>query len=114
MNLAELMTAGGFVSEVPVKKEIVWARKGPDGADTETKFDVFVRRQSFGAIEVIYGNETDRSKMARYICESIRLGDKGTDEIPYEKAVMLDPALGTLLVKAINEVNGIGSAAPKN
>lgn len=114
MNLTELMKAGGFVSEVPVKKEIVWKRKTDDGVESETTFDVFVRRQSFGAIEAIYGNEADRSKMARYICESIRLGDKGVDEIPYEKAVMLDPGLGTLLVKAINEVNGIGSDAPKN
>jgi hypothetical protein len=62
---------------------------------------------------VIYGGEADRSKMAKYIAESI-CDEKGKAIIPYEKAAQLDPGLGTLFVKAINEVNGLGKAEAKN
>lgn len=112
MKLADLMEAGGFVSETPVKKEITW-KHTVDGAEIEHKFDILVRKQSFGAIEVIYGSDADRSKMAKYIAESI-CDEKGKAVIPYDKAVLLDPGLGTLFVKAINEVNGVGKAEAKN
>jgi hypothetical protein len=112
MKLSDLMEAGGFVSETPVKKQVTW-KHAVDGQEVEHTFDVFVRKQSFGAIEVIYGNETDRSKMAKYIAESI-CDEKGNAIIPYEKAVLLDPGLGTLFVKTINEVNGLGKAEAKN
>ena len=112
MKFSDLMEAGAFVSEVPVKKEIVWKHM-VEGKEVEHKFDVFVRRQSFGAIEVIYGGEADRSKMSKYISESI-CDEQGKVVIPYEKAIRLDPDLGSLFVKAINEVNGLGKAEAKN
>lgn len=113
MNIDDLMAAGGFVSEVPVKKTVTWKRKGEDGKDVESKFDMYIRKQSFGAVEVIYGNEKDRAKMSKYISESI-CDSAGKEVIPYEKAMLLDPGLGTLFVKAINEVNGLGRVEPKN
>lgn len=112
MNFSDLMAAGAFVSETPVKKQVTWKHE-VDGKEVEHTFDVFVRKQSFGAIEVIYGNETDRAKMSKYIAESI-CDEKGKPIIPYEKASQLEPDLGTLFVKAINEVNGLGKAAAKN
>ena len=112
MKFSDLMEAGAFVSETPVKKQITWKHEVA-GAEVEHTFDVFIRKQSFGAIEVIYGNETDRSKMSKYISESI-CDEKGKEVIPYAKAMQLDPGLGTLFVKAINEVNGLGKADAKN
>lgn len=114
MNLIEeLIAAGGLVSEVPVKRKVVWKHEDAEGKPVEHMFDVYVRKQSFGSLEVIYGNETDRSKMSKYISESI-VNEKGAPVIPYEKALILDPELGTLLVKTINEVNRVGKAEAKN
>ena len=112
MQLSDLMAAGGFVSETPVKKQVTWKHE-VDGKGVEHTFDIFVRRQSFGAIEVIYGGDAERSKMAKYISESI-CDEKGKPVIPYDKALQLDPGLGTLFVKAVNEVNGLGKAEAKN
>lgn len=112
MKFSDLMEAGAFVSETPVKKQITW-KHDVEGKEVEHTFDIFVRKQSFGAIEVIYGNEVDKSKMAKYIAESI-CDEKGKAIIPYDKAVQLDPGLGTLFVKAVNEVNGLGKADAKN
>jgi hypothetical protein len=114
MNLQDLIKKGGFVDVAPVKKDVEWKRPGPDGAEVSDKFTIFVKKQSFGSIEVIYGNETDKSKMSKYISESVRLGDKGQDEIPYEQAMLLDPGLGAVFIQAVNEVNGLGRATPKN
>ena len=113
MNLKELMAKGGFVDVAPVSKEITWDRT-VDGVPLTDTFTVFIKKQSFGAIEAIYGNETDKSKMSKYISETVRLGAEGTEEITYEQAMQLDPGLGTLLIKAINEVNGAGRTEPKN
>jgi len=112
MQFSDLMAAGAFVSETPVKKQVTWKHE-VDGKEVEHTFDIFVRKQSFGAIEVIYGNETDRSKMSKYIAHSI-CDEKGKAVIPYDKALQLDPELGTLFVKAVNEVNGLGKADAKN
>lgn len=114
MNLQDLIKKGGFVDVAPVKKEVTWKHKDDDGVEVEDKFFIFVKKQSFGSIEVIYGNETDKSKMSKYISESVRLGDKGQDEIPYEQAMLLDPGLGSVFIQAVNEVNGLGRATPKN
>lgn len=113
MNINDLMAAGGFVSEVPVKKTVTWKRKDEAGKDIESTFEMYVRKQSFGAVEAIYGSEKDRAKMSKYISESICDGE-GNEVIPYDKAMQLDPGLGTLFVKAINEVNGLGRTEPKN
>lgn len=111
MKFADLMEAGAFVSETPVKKEIVWKHE-VDGKKVEHKFDIYVRKQSFGTMEGIYGNEIDKAKMSKYISASI-CDEKGEEVIPYAKAMLLDPGLGTLFVKAINEVNGLGKADEK-
>lgn len=105
MNLADLMNAGGFVSDQPVKKEVVWKRT-VDGKEIESTFDVFIRRQSFGQMEAIYGDGADRARMSKYIAESI-CDESGKAIIPYEKAMLLNRDLGTLFIEAINDVNGL-------
>lgn len=112
MNFAELMEAGGFVSDTPVKKQVTWKRTVED-KEVESTFDIFVRKQSFGSMEVIYGNDVDKSKMSKYISESI-CDEKGQPFISYDNAVRLNKDLGLLFVKAINEVNGLGKAEAKN
>jgi len=110
MNLNDLMEAGGFVSDKPAKKEVVWKRT-VDGQEVESKFGVYIRRQSFGQMEAIYGDGADRARMSKYIAESI-CDESGKLIIPFEKAMLLHRDLGTLFVETINEVNGLNK--PKN
>lgn len=115
MNVAELKAKGGFVPLAPVKRDVVWTRKTESGETEELKFSVFIKKHSFGTIEQIWSGDDDkRSKSAAYIAQSIRLGDKGQEALTYEDAYQLDTGLATVLIAAINEVNGTGDAKPKN
>lgn len=108
MILDELEAAGAFVSDALEKKEITWERVGKDGKSVSSTFSVYIRPQAFGTLEAVHKGEFD-SRMALYVSRSI-LDENGNPSIPYDKAVVLNPALGTLLLTAINEVNGIGAA----
>jgi len=112
MNLKELRDLGGLVPAEPVEKEVTWTRmvEGKEKSDT---FTVWVKRHSFGTLEKMYLVENDdRSRSARYLAESLLLGDK-KEALTYKDAYMLEPSLATALLHAINEVNGLG-AEPKN
>lgn len=96
MNLAEIKNIGGFVSSEPVKHEIEWK---------EYRFNVFVKRLSFGDVENLYGFD-DRSRSARMIATAILLGEN-KEAISYEDAFRLDVGLATKLIEAFNAVNGL-------
>lgn len=107
MNLNELRAAGGFIESALVRKEITWTRvpAGRKKAVSDT-FQVFVRRNSFGAVERLFSAEGDQqSRNARYLAECIRLGETGEESLTYEQAYDLDPALGFLLLQAVGEAN---------
>jgi hypothetical protein len=108
MDLRELKAKGGFVSAEPVPTEVTWKR----GEDSDT-FTVHVVKQSFGAIEKLFGGADDRSRSASFIAECIRLGN-GKERLTYDDAYALDPGLATVLVEAINKVNGTGKVKAKN
>jgi hypothetical protein len=114
MNLAELKAKGGFVALAPVAKEVTWTHKNDAGEEVKDTFTVFIKRHSFGTIEQIWAGESDRSKSASYIAQSVRLGERGKDALSYEDAFQLDPSLATVLIGAINEVNSTGKSEPKN
>lgn len=96
MNLAEIRNIGAFVSTEPVKQEIEWK---------EYRFDVFVKRLSFGDIETLYSVE-EGSRSARMISTAILLGEN-KEAISYDDAFRLDVALATKLIEAFNVVNGL-------
>lgn len=96
MNLSEIRNIGAFVSSQPVKQEIQWK---------EHRFDVFVKRLSFGDIESLYSVE-DGSRSARMISTAILLGDN-QEAISYDDAFRLDVGLATKLIEAFNVVNGL-------
>ena len=114
MNLADLKAKGAFVPMAPVAKEVTWKHFDATGAEVEDKFTVYVKRQSFGAIESIWASSKDRSQSATYLSQSIRLGEKGKDVMTYDDAFQLDPGLAAVLIAAVNEVNGTGRTEPKN
>ncbi len=94
MNLAEIKAAGGFIPAEPVKVPVEW---------NGHKFDVFVKRLSFGEVENLFTSD-DRSKSARMIAASVLLGED-REPISYEDAYRLDPTLASKLIEAINRIN---------
>lgn len=96
MNLAEIRNAGGFVSAEPVKAEIKWNKH---------RFDVWVKRLSFGDVEAIYATD-DRSRSARLISSAVLLGED-KEPISYDDALRLDVSLAAKLIEALNSINGM-------
>lgn len=100
MNLSEIRNAGGFIPAEPVRVPVEWK---------EFKFDVWVKRLSFGDVESLFGSD-DRSRSARMIAAAVLLGEN-KEPISYDDAYRLDVSLATKLIEAFNSVNG---NAPKN
>lgn len=116
MKLQDLKDKGGFVPQAPIPMEVTWTRT-VDGSEVSDTFTIHVLRQSFGTIERLLltdSKDPDRSQSARFIAETIRLGDKGKEVISYADAYALEPSLAGVFLKAINEVNGTARAEPKN
>ncbi|MBI6684549.1 phage tail assembly chaperone family protein, TAC [Pseudomonas viridiflava] len=106
MNLAELKKKGAVVVETLVKKEVQWTHSDPKGKKVTDKFTVHVRRHTYGKMEVLFASDDpEKSRNASYLSETILLGPKGDEPLPYEDAMNLDPELGWALMKAVNEVN---------
>lgn len=100
-TLKQLKAAGGFVSDVPVKKQIKFNIEGQD-----IDADIHVRRLSAGDYESIYVADTEgRSRTASIISQCITLGDDGKEKIKFEEAYKLHPNLAGAMVNAFNEVN---------
>jgi len=96
MNLSEIKAAGGFIPAEPVKVPVEWK---------EYKFDVFVKRLSFGDVEALFAAD-DRSRSARMIAAAVLLGEN-KEPISYEDAYRLDVSLASKLIEAFNSVNGV-------
>lgn len=115
MNLQKLTEAGGFVSAELVKKEVEWSHVDKQTGETiDDKFDVYVKRQSFGVIQETFAGKSDREKSAAYIASSLRFGVDGCESMTYEQAYQLDPSLAFKLVAAAAEVNKTNQSPPKN
>lgn len=95
MNLSEIKAAGGFIPAEPVQVPIEWK---------EYKFDVWVKRLSFGDVESLFAAD-DRSRSARMIASAILLGEN-KEPISYDDAFRLDVSLASKLIEAFNSVNG--------
>lgn len=109
MNLKELRAKGAFVSAQPQKMAVVWKTREGE----EVAFDVHVKKLAFGDYERLFLAESDdRSRMARVLCETIKLGDKAADSLTYEDAYQLDASFARVLLDAVNEVNGVTTPKP--
>lgn len=117
MKLDELKQKGAFIPAAPVLKEVVWEHGDEDGNTIEDRFDVFVKRASFGEMERFHqvdSADPERSRSAIFISQSILLGDDASESMTYEDAYQLEPSLARAFVKVINDANGIGKKEPKN
>lgn len=116
MDLDDLKKNGGIVPVAPVEKEVTWTRTDDSGEEVSDTFTIHVRRRSYGSIEKIITaglSDSERSRSAMFISESLLLGEDGCQQISYEDAYQLHPTLAAVFVNAINEVNGLGRAEPK-
>ena len=96
MNLAELKNVGAFIPVEPVKVPVEWK---------DYKFDVWVKRLSFGDVESLFAVD-DRSRSARMIAAAVLLGEN-KEPISYDDAYRLDVSLASKLIEAFNSVNGV-------
>lgn len=109
MQLEDLKKAGAFVTDAAAKKSVTW--KNREGKTH--KFDVLVKRRSYGQIEQTYTAD-DKARGAITISESI-VGEDGKAVFSYEDAYALEPSLASKLLKVIGEVNALDQeAAAKN
>lgn len=108
MNLQELQNAGGFVEAAPVRLPVEWVKPAAAAAVPEVvKFDVWVRRRSFGMVARIWQGEDNRARSAEMIAASIVLGGPDGDSMSYDQAYQLDPGLAGALVDAINKASAV-------
>lgn len=115
MKLDELKARGGLVDTVLERKEVTWMRKDAQGDVEEIKFDIFVKRNSFGIIDqIMQSQRDDRSRSATLIAAGVRLGENGEEELTYQDAYALEPALATAMLSAFLEVNKLGKEPAKN
>lgn len=115
MKLKELKDKGGFVPMDPVVKEVTWVHTDDDGLEQSDTFTIHVKKHSFAAMQQIREDSgKDKELVSLLIHKSIRLGEKGDEEISYVDAYQLETSLATVLISAINEVSGVKRSDPKN
>lgn len=101
-TLKDLQRMGGFVSAIPVKKEIKFKVDG----DEEYAATIHVRKLSAGDYETLFVSDSEgRSRTASVISQCVTLGADGKEKVSFEDAYRLHPNLATAMVNAFNEVN---------
>ena len=112
MDIKQLESAGGFVSDDLVPKKGIWKKVGDDGEVEDLEISFFVRQATYAE----YKRGTKNSDGLSYdpdallVAACIRLGADGSQTLSYEQAYRLNPALFTVFLTAIGEVYG---GAPK-
>lgn len=115
MKLDELRARGGLIDPTLVKKNVLWNKVDEDGEIDAVNFDVFVRKNSFGLLDLANQEARNgRSRSATVIANGIRLGENGEEEMTYEDAYNLEPSLSVVLFNAFMEVNKPRTAEEKN
>jgi hypothetical protein len=123
VNLDQLKSAGGIVSDKPVRQEIVWNRTTDEGVEETLTFDVYVVRLAYGDYEQLYMPTTrtvddDDAEPERHSLQSelislcIRLGENADERLTYEQAYRLQPGLAAAMIRAINKVMGKAQKKP--
>lgn len=107
MNLQQLLDKGGFVDVAPVQVPVTWTRQNAKGEEVVDKFNVWVRKRSFGTFERVAALGQDRSRAATMLSECVLLGD-AQEPISYEQAFQLEPTLAWVLIAAVKD-----ASAPK-
>lgn len=106
-TLKELQAKGGFVSAVPVVKNIKWKGTDPGtGEKIDYDADIHIRRLSVGDHEALFlGVDDGKSRTAKLISTAVTLGKEGKEKLSFEQAYQLDPGLAGAMLEAFNEVN---------
>lgn len=105
MNLSDIEKKGGIVSGELVKKSGTWRRFDEDsGQFIEETCEFFVKRCSWLEYQtIIKGHDGSLDPECLSISACIRLGDDGSETMPYEFAAKLDSGLVNMFRIAIAE-----------
>lgn len=115
MKLEELRARGGLIDPTLVKVNVTWDKVDEDGKKEPVNFDVFVRKNSFGLLDLANQEARNgKSRSATVIANGIRLGERGEEELSYDDAYNLEPTLSVVLFNAFMEVNKPRTEAEKN
>jgi hypothetical protein len=115
MRLDELRARGGLVDSTLVKTPVEWKKIDEDGKEDLVTFDVFIRKNSFGLIDL--GNQAareNRSRSATIIAGGVLLGEHGEEVMTYDDAYALEPSLSVALFNAFMKVNKPRDNTAKN
>ncbi|MCY1282205.1 Phage tail assembly chaperone, TAC [compost metagenome] len=115
MNLDQLRAKGGIVESGQVKQSVEWTHVDEAGETVTDKFDIFVKRLSYGVMEDALSAATPgqkRSLTAGLISAAVGFGEDGQEALSYDEALQLHPGLAKALSEAVREVNGtVGKAS---
>lgn len=115
MNLDELRARGGLVDPTLIKVNVTWEKVDDDGKVDPVNFDVFVRKNSFGLIDLAIQEERNgKSKTAVIIQHGVLMGDEGEVKFTYDQAFALKDTLAITLLNAFMGVNKPRTAEEKN
>lgn len=125
MKLDDLQKNGAFVDSSLIPQQAVWQRIGAndDGEPVmvEDEVQFFVRRASHSQFKRAMAGIPEGQVRAQegldpeclLICACIRLGENGEEQMSYEQADSLEPALFKLFIDAVNQTYGSHLASPK-
>ena len=108
MDIKQLESAGGFVSDDLVPKTGIWKKVGDDGEVEDFEISFFVRQATYAEYKrgTRGGEGVEYDPDAMLVAACIRLGPDGSQVLSYEQAYRLNPALFTVFLTAIGEVYG--------
>lgn len=107
-SLADLDTVGGFVSDKPVKRTVVWRRKHLKKDDVEVS--AWFRPMNAADFDALMSLPSGDPRMVATVATLVTFGEDGSELLTPERARLLDPYLLMALTNAVNEVAPEGKA----
>ena len=108
MDAGDLERIGAIVPVKPVEVWVDWPYEDPNTGETYKGLTVWVKKHSVGTVErlQLVDPEDQRSRIARYLAETVLLGDAGEQALSYEHAYRFDPMFAEAIAEAARAFNG--------
>lgn len=107
-SLADLDTVGGFVSDKPVKRTVVWRRKHIGKEDVDVT--AWVRPMNAADFDALMSLPAGDPRMVASVATLVSFGEDGSERLTPQRARLLDPYLLMALTDAVNQAAPEGKA----